>query len=103
MEVSQAGQCKRVTVNSERQTGQRVGAAYIKNLLKINHTSLRRLIIKLLITLGDQTLWVWSISKNIIGKIFILSRHLSILLSAIPDNSKILNKTSIKVILNKNS
>jgi hypothetical protein len=28
--VSQDGQCKRVTVNSERQTGQRVGAAYIK-------------------------------------------------------------------------
>src|SRR5215208_1300104 len=30
MDVSQDGQCKRVTVNSPRQTGQRVGAAYME-------------------------------------------------------------------------
>jgi hypothetical protein len=35
-----------VTVNSERQTGQRVGAAYMKNLLKITHSDVRRLIIR---------------------------------------------------------
>jgi hypothetical protein len=32
IEVSQDGQCNRETVNSEWQTGQRVGAAYIKSL-----------------------------------------------------------------------
>jgi hypothetical protein len=36
MDVSQEGQWRRVTVNSERQTGQRVGAAYMKDLLKLD-------------------------------------------------------------------